>query len=88
MPRDKQAIDPIRLAIADHLRALIHAAGGASEVAAALGTSRQAVSAWGAGYRLPPPEQWPEIASALGVTDYRNIFPPPDKIPEKRQHSA
>ena len=76
MPRDKQTIHPIRLAIADHLRALTHAAGGASEIAAALGTSRQVVSAWGSGYRLPPPEMWPEIASALGVKDYRDIFPP------------
>ncbi len=88
MPRNTRDIDPIRLAIAEHLRALILAAGGPAEVASLLGTTRQAVSAWGSGYRLPPPEQWPEIASALGVADYRNIFPPPDKIPEKRQHSA
>ncbi len=88
MPTDLHDISPIRRAIGDHLRTLIHAAGGPSEVATLLGTSRQAVSAWGAGYRLPPPEMWPEIASALGLESYRDLFPADEKIPQKRQQTA
>lgn len=48
----------------------------ASDLADKLGVSDDAVLKWLRGDRTPPIDQWPDIAKALGLSDWRDLIPP------------
>lgn len=48
----------------------------ATELAQALGITPNAVGKWLRGERTPPMDDWPAIAKALGLDDWRDLLPP------------
>ncbi len=48
----------------------------APELAETLGVTPDAVLKWLRGDRTPPLDQWPAIAKALGLSDWRDLLPP------------
>lgn len=66
---------PARKALAAHFAALVAAVGGPQAVGDRTGYSRQQIHQWCTGRTYPRPDAWDDLADALGLDDYRGLFP-------------
>jgi hypothetical protein len=68
-----KSLTPWERRVAAHLGKLIGDRSG--DVADAVGVSHDAVLKWCAGESFPSLDKWPKIASALGLSDPRDLLP-------------